>query len=583
MGIHWALMGGVLVLANRSKFKGGIFVDILLFAATFSISVYQIFLRERLIYHPAIYTALDIALAVVAVVSVLYLGFKVLGKALSLICIFFLLYSYFGHYIPGIFNVSELSFKRIMTGVYTMTDGMFGSTLMVSARFLLLYIFFGAFMELSGAGQFFVDAVNSFAGRIRGGPAQGAILSSLMMGMVSGSGAANVVTIGTFTIPLMKKMGFTPALAGGVEAVASSGGQIMPPVMGAAAFLMAETLGIPYSAVAIAAVFPALLYFFALAVTVYGNSRILGLERVPASEMPSFRAVFKKGWFHMAPLLLIIFLVFGGYSPQKAAFWALVVAFAVTILFNRKAMSLKRLLDATINSAVGCAPIALTCILAGIIMNTINMSGFGLKVTTIIQMISGGMLIVTLFLAMVVSLLLGCGMPTTACYIVLAVVIAPSLVKMGVLPLAAHLFILYFGALSSLTPPVALSALTASSISGAGLWETGYEAIKHACTGFIVPFFFVYNNGLLLMGDTYSIVLAVVKAVVACAFIGLSVSGWMGIKLPIVSRVLLFACAIMLYVAYPFYVSWAGIGLFIAIAIVTWFFAKKRGAVDTGI
>jgi TRAP transporter 4TM/12TM fusion protein len=439
-------------------------------------------------------------------------------------------------------------------------------------------------MEISGAGEFFVDIADSVAGRVRGGPAQAAIYSSMLMGMVSGSGAANVVTTGTFTIPLMMKTGYKPSTAGAVEAVASSGGQIMPPVMGAAAFLMSETIGIPYSTIAISALLPAILYYCALSSTVYGNARILGLERVPESEIPSFGVAFKKGWFHMVPLILIIFLVFNGHSPQRAVFWALVASFAVTLLFNRKAVTLKSLLGAARKTAVSCGPMALTCMLSGIIMNVINLTGFGLKITTLLQAASGGILFITLILAMLTSLLLGMGMPTTACYIVLAVLIAPSLVKLGVLPIAAHLFILYFGALSSITPPVALSAITAAGISGSTLWETGFEALKLGMTGFVVPFIFIYNNELLFIGDSFHIFIALATGLIGSIILGLAVAGWMGVKLPLILRIPLLASAFMMYVAQPLWVSYAGIALFLAIGVVTWVFAKnaRHGSPEVG-
>jgi TRAP transporter 4TM/12TM fusion protein len=585
MGIHWSLIGSVIVLARPLKLKDGRplgligdFLDAATVAVIITVAIYQIFLHNRLFRRPAFYTTFDIALAVLAVLSALYLGFRVMGKIMPVVCLCFILYALFGNRIPGMFNVPSLSFKRIFTGLYTMGDGLFGSTLMVSARFLMLYIFFGNLMDISGAGQFFVNIADSFCGRVRGGPAQASIYSSMLMGMVSGSGPANVVTTGTFTIPLMKKTGYSPAVAGAVEACASSGGQIMPPVMGAAAFLMSETLGIPYSEIATAALLPACMYYFALSSTVYGNARVLGIEKIPKDKVPSLVGTLKKAWFHAIPLFTIIFLVFGGHSPQRAVFWALIACFAVTLIFNRKVITLGKLVAVCRKTAVSCGPMALACMLAGVIMCTINMTGLSLKVTAIIQSISGNSLLISLILAMLTSLLLGMGMPTTACYIVLAVLIAPTLIQLGVRSLAAHLFILYFGALSSLTPPVALSAYTASSISGAGLWETGYESLKMAITGFILPFVFIYNNELLLIGSPLSIVIAVITALTGSIILGLAVAGWLGIRLPLILRFFLALSAFLLYVANPIWVSCVGIALFLATVAVTWVFAKRRNA-----
>jgi TRAP transporter 4TM/12TM fusion protein len=584
MGIHWSLIGSVIVLARPFKLKGGHFlgligdlVDSFTVAIIILVAIYQIFLQDRLFRRPAFYTTLDVAVAVLAVLSALYLGFRVMGKIMPAVCISFILYAMFGSHIQGMFNVPFLSLRRIFVSLYTMSDGLYGSTLMVSARFLMLYIFFGNLMEISGAGQFFVNIADSLCGRVRGGPAQAAIYSSMLMGMVSGSGPANVVTTGTFTIPLMKKTGYNAATAGAVEAVSSCGGQIMPPVMGAAAFLMSETLGIPYSEIAIAALLPACLYYVALSSTVYGNARILGIERIEKEKLPILSETLKKGWFHSIPLFTIVFMVFNGHSPQRAVFWALMACFAVTLIFNRNAITLKGLVAACRKTAVSCGPMALACMLAGIIMCAINMTGLGLKVTTIIHSISGGSLLISLTLAMVTSLILGMGMPTTACYIVLAVLIAPTLIHLGVRQIAAHLFILYFGALSSLTPPVALSAYTASNISGAGLWETGFESLKLAVTGFIIPFIFIYNNELLLIGTPVNIALGIITALAGSIVLGLAVAGWMGCRLPAILRVLVFTSALMMYAADPLWLSGVGIALFLATAIMTWLFTKKRG------
>lgn len=547
MGIHWGLVGAVIVLARPSKFKGGTVFDTLVVCAILAYSFYQIYLQIRLTEKPGKYVQPDIIMAALCVIVGLYLGFKVLGKILPVICIVFILYAYFGHYATGMFATSQFSIQRILTTLYTSGDGMFGSTLNVSARFLLLFIFFGHFMEMTGCGEFFVNIANSVAGRVRGGPAQAAIYSSMLMGMVNGSGAANVATTGTFTIPLMKKTGYRPATAGAVEAVASSGGQIMPPVMGASAFLMAETLGIPYTGVAMAALIPAVLYYVTLSATVYGYARKDNIPPVDRSTIKPFSRIMKEDWYHALPLLTIIYLIFSGYSAQRSVFWAILVSFAVTLVFNRKAVNLEKFFTICKKAGKGCGSLALSCMLAGIIMSMINLTGLGLKISTILQTIAGGNLFITLLLAMFCSLLLGMGLPTTAAYIVLAVLIAPAISDFGVPDIAVHMFILYFGALSSITPPVALSAFTAAGISGAGLWETGFESIKLAAAGFIVPFIFIYSNELLLIGSMAEIVQATLTAAVSAMALGFALCGWFIRPMNIVSRLLIGVGCVLLF------------------------------------
>ena len=547
MGIHWGLIGSIIVLARPSKFRGGTIFDTVVVCAILSYSFYQIFLQIRLTESPGKYTQLDIAMAVLCVVIGLYLGFRVLGKILPVICLIFILYAFFGHLAPGMLSTSTFSIQRILTTLYTSGDGMFGSTLNVSAKFLLLFIFFGHFMEMTGCGEFFVNIANSVAGRVRGGPAQAAVYSSMLMGMVNGSGAANVATTGTFTIPLMKKTGFAPAVAGAVEAVASSGGQIMPPVMGASAFLMAETLGIPYAEVAMAALIPAVLYYITLSSSVYAYARKTNIPKVDQSTIKPFKRVIKEDWYHAIPLFTIIYLIFSGYSAQRAVFWAIIISFAVTLIFNRKVLSLQKFLTVCKKAGKGCGSLALSCMLAGIIMSMINLTGLGLKISAILQAIAGGNLFITLLLAMFCSLLLGMGLPTTAAYIVLAVLIAPAISDFGVPPIAVHMFILYFGALSSITPPVALSAFTAAGISGAGLWETGFAAVKLAASGFIVPFIFIYSNELVMIGTVPEIIKATITSAVAAVALGFASSGWFIKPMNIVFRLLILVGCIMLF------------------------------------
>jgi TRAP transporter 4TM/12TM fusion protein len=572
--IHWSLVGAVMILARPTKIRGGMIIDAVLVILIVYISIHNTFLRDRLIFRPNIYTTLDIVSSVCAVLIALYLGFKVLGPVLPSICIVFIMYAYFGNNIPGLFATANFSAKRIVTYLYVMNDGLYGQTLLVSAQFLLLFMFFGSLMDVTGSGEFFVDIANSVAGRVRGGPAQSAVFSSMLMGMVNGSGAANVATTGTFTIPLMKKTGYKPSVAGAVEAVASSGGQFMPPVMGASAFLMSETTGIPYSMIALSAFAPACLYYIALSISVYGFARKDKMEKPEPSSLPSFFATLKKGWYYLVPLCIIVRFVFGGYSAQRSVFYAIISSFVICLIFNRKQVTPSRLLRACRHAAISCGPLALCCMLAGVIMGMINLTGLGLKVSSIIAFIAGNHILSTLLLAMVTSLILGMGMPTSAAYVVLSVLVAPSIIGVGASVMAAHLFILYFGALSSITPPVALSTYTAAGISGAGLWETGFEAMKLAAAGFIVPFIFAYSPELLLAGEMGDIVSAIVTAAIGCSLLGFIASGWCGINLTVPIRILLAPCSVMLIIA-DHMVSIAGFVLASLLMAVNYFYNKR--------
>ena len=564
--VHWALIATCYILAKPSKSKAGRILDIIVILVTCYLSFHLIRLQDYLLFHPSQYETIDVVMSWVAVVVAIYIGYRVLGKVLPTICVLFILYAYFGHYLGGLFQTTTFSLRRIGTYLYTMNDALYGSTLLVSAQYLLLFIFFGAVMEITGAGEFFVNAANAVAGRVRGGPAQAAVYSSMLMGMVNGSGAANVATTGTFTIPLMKKTGYHAAIAGAVEAVASSGGQIMPPVMGAVAFLMSETTGIPYSEIALAALIPAVLYYIALSVSVYGTACRQNMPKPDPATLPTLHQTVKEGWFFLIPLLLLIYMIFSGKSAQRSVFWAIVCVLLVSVLFNRKALTPKILLEACKKSAVSCAPLALACMLAGIIMGMINLTGLGLKITSIIEAASHGNLLIALILAMLVGLLLGMGLPTSAAYVVLSVLIAPSLINMGVSVMAAHMFLLYFGALSSITPPVALSTFTAAGISGAGIWETGWEAMKLSAAGFIVPFIFCFSGELLLVGTLPGIVFAIVTAVLGCAVLGFAVSGWCIVNLSLPIRILLLPCAIMLIMPKPVWIN--GVGALLAALLV---------------
>ncbi|GAE35031.1 TRAP-type uncharacterized transport system [Halalkalibacter akibai JCM 9157] len=573
--VHWALIASIIFLIKPLKFKYSKFIDVPLILISWCISYYLITVQKDLVMRAGAYTDLEVLLGILAILIALEAGRRTVGLILPIFCLAFLLYALFGNYFPGMFQTANFSISRIAPYLYTGSDGLYGQIILVSAQFIFLFLLFGAVLKLTGAGNFFVDLAYSVAGKISGGPAQAAILSSMLMGTVNGSGAANVVTTGTFTIPLMKRVGYKAKFAGAVEAVASNGGQIMPPVMGAVAFLMAEITGLPYVDILKAALIPAILYFVTLSSCVYFIAKKNNFKGLEKSELPSFRETLFKGWVYLLPLGTLVFLLVQGFSPQKAAFYSIILAILIGFIKDRKNMTLPNIMAASRDSATGIMPIAAACLLAGIIMGVIQLTGLGIKISGILESISGGNLLLALLLTMFTSIILGMGLPTSAAYLILAVLVAPALVNMGIPVIAAHLFILYFGALSTITPPVALSVFGAAGIAGSNVWETGVESVKLASAGFIIPFIFAYNDVLLLNGEMGDIVLSISTALLGCLALSASVTGWCIKTVGVLYRILFLTSAIFLIIPSPFYWSLIGLGM-VTILLVSLFINRNK-------
>jgi TRAP transporter 4TM/12TM fusion protein len=433
--------------------------------------------------------------------------------------------------------------------MYMGTEGVFGIPLAVSATFVFMFILFGSFLEQTGMGKFIIDLSMALAGHSTGGPAKVAVLSSGFMGSISGSSVANVCTTGMFTIPLMKSVGYKPYFSGAVEAVASTGGQIMPPVMGAAAFIMAEFLGVPYLKVALAAIVPAFLYYFAVMVQVHLEASRLGLEGLPREQLPKLGALLKKKGHLLLPLAGIVYFLLAGYTPLKAAFNGILITVAVSYL-NRETMltplKLREALESGAKSALG---VACACGTVGIIVGTATLTGLGLRIASAIVAISGGLLLPSLLLTMVACILLGAGLPTTANFIVTSTMCAPALFKLDVPPMAAYMFVLYFGIAADLSPPVALAAYAGAGIAGADPMKTGATAVKLALAGFLVPYIYVYNPMLVLVGfKPVPFTIAIVTAVLGVFLLGMGSIGYYKIKMQSWQRVLAFAGALTLLI-----------------------------------
>ncbi|HEY5633144.1 MAG TPA: TRAP transporter permease [Burkholderiaceae bacterium] len=411
-------------------------------------------------------------------------------------------------------TLGDQSFGVMLDQLYLTTEGIFGIPLYVSATYVMLFILFGAFVERSGAGQLFMDFALAIAGHTSGGPAKVAVITSSLFGTVSGSAVANVMTTGTFTIPLMMRTGYRPAFAGAVEAVASTGGQLMPPIMGAAAFVMAEFLGVSYLMVAGFALLPAVLYYLAVFMAVHFEARRIGLKGLPKADLPRMRQVLSERGHLFLPLVVIIAVLLSGRSAAFAALCGIGSVLPTTWLraSTRRTFTWRAIVEALEAGARNTVVVALACACAGIVIGTITLTGLGLAFTGVVLALSQNSLILALFLTMLAGILLGMGLPTTPAYIVQVALLVPALVKLGVQVEAAHLFVLYFAVLSAITPPVAMAVYAANGISRGTLMDTSWASVKLGLTGYIIPFMFVFAPSLLLMGDFLTVALAAVTA-----------------------------------------------------------------------
>jgi TRAP transporter 4TM/12TM fusion protein len=474
-------------------------IDYLLVLLSIAIGLYLVIEYRQLIYRAGDPVFLDLLMGFIALILVLEATRRVMGWPIVIVALIFLLYAYFGPYMPSGIAHKGYTFKRIIDHMYLTNQGLYGVAIYVSSTFVFTFVLFGALLEATGGSQFFIDFAFALTGRNRGGPAKAAVLSSGLMGMISGSSFANVITTGTFTIPLMKSVGYSPVFAGAVEAAASAGGQIAPPVMGAAAFIMAEMLGISYGKLIIHAALPALLYFMAVGVMVDFRAGKLGISGVSKDKLPKLIPILKKGGHLILPPLAIIYFLVIGYTPIKASFYAIVITFIASMLRKETRLTPKRLLTAFEKGATNALSIVAACAAAGIIVGVVTLTGLGLKFASLIVDLSAGNLILGLFLTMISCIIFGMGMPTTALYVILATLVAPALVRMGVIPIAAHLFIFYFGVFAALTPPVALSSYLAASIAKADGVKTALAGLKLALAAFIMPYIFALSPSLLLI------------------------------------------------------------------------------------
>ena len=496
------------------------------------------YLYDRFVFVDDLRT-IDLIFGAIFIVIVLEATRRVIGLALPITAVCFVAYALL---------IARVRFESVIEINYLTTEGIFGIPLNVSATYVILFILFGALVERSGTGKLFMDFALSITGHAVGGPAKVAVITSGMFGTISGSAVANVMTTGTFTIPLMMRLGYRPAFAGAVEAVASTGGQILPPIMGAAAFVMAEFLGVSYIAVAGYALIPALLYYVAVYAAVHFEAKRTGMVGLPREELPKFGTVIKERGHLFIPLFVIVGVLIAGYSAPYAALLGIASVVPVAMLrkSTRPAITIKMLISALEAGALNTLSIAMACACAGIVIGAIAQTGLGLSFTGLVLTVAQENLIPALMLTMVAGIILGMGLPTTPAYIIQVALLVPALIKLGIVPAAAHLFVFYFAILSAITPPVALAVYAATGISRAALWETGWAAVKLGATGYIVPFMFVFSPSLLMIGSWWRVSFAIFTALIGVTCLAGSLHRYFLNHITHWERVVLFVAAFAL-------------------------------------
>jgi TRAP transporter 4TM/12TM fusion protein len=510
---------------------------------------------------------LDVVASIALVLLVLDCTRRVIGWALPITAMIFIGEALF---------LTKVDPLTLLDQLYMTTEGIFGSTLGVSASYVMVFVLFGSFMERTGTGRLFMDFALALTGRSAGGPGKVAVVSSSLFGTISGSAVANVMVDGPITIPLMKRTGFSKAFAAGVESVASTGGQIMPPIMGAAAFVMAEFLAVPYATVALWALVPSLLYYIACFGAVHFEAKRQGLQGLPAAEVPALGQVLRERGHLFLPVAIILAGMFSGYSAPLCALAGLIACFPVALLRanTRQGLTWHLVLEALEDGARNTLAVALACACAGIVIGSITLTGLGITFTNMIVGLSQNSLILALVLTAVAGIILGMGMPTTPAYIVMVSLMVPAIMKLGVIEPAAHMFAFYFAILSAITPPVALAVYAAASLAKANIWDAGWAAVRIGAAGFIVPFMFVYEPALLFIGDWQTILHATVSATIGCLTLAAGLHGHLIRHTRLWERAALVAGALLL-IKPGIYTDMAGLAL-----IVVVYLAQRSRPVD---
>ena len=528
----------------------------------------------------------DIIVGVIGILVLMESCRRIVGIPILIIASAFILYAFLGAYLPGFLNHRGYKLDRITAHLFYNTEGIMGVPLGACSTFIFLFILFGALLEKTGIGQFFIDTCNAIAGSASGGPAKVAVLTSALLGTVSGSSVSNTVGSGSFTIPMMKRLGYKSEFAGAVEAAASTGGQLMPPIMGAAAFLMAESLGLPYITIVKASIIPALLYFAGIVITVHLEAHKLGLKGLPREQLPKILPLLLKKGYMILPLVIIVVYLCMGRTAVYAAFMGIaccmligLITSIVDVLAGRQAsFGVKDLLEVTTAAARNIISVAIACAMAGIIIGIVTLTGIGLKFGAGLISISGGVAIITLVLTMISSIILGMGAPTTANYLITSTITAGAIIGLGFQPLAAHMFAFYFGIIADITPPVALAAIAGAAIAKGKPIKTAFNATKLAIGAFIIPYVFVFNPQMLMIDTSFLSALPIaVTALIGMFGISAALEGYAFRNSSIIERILFAAAGIMCILPNSF-TDFIGIFLLIGLIVFQLLMKKFRGA-----
>lgn len=502
--------------------------DILLGLAFLGAAAYFVVNYEGLMSRSGAFNQMDLIVGAIGIILVIEACRRVVGWPIVIIAVCFILYAYFGASMPGFLMHRGYSVTRIISHLFYTTEGIIGMPIGVSATYIFLFILFGSFLDKTGIGQFFIDVANALAGWAAGGPAKVAVLTSALQGTISGSSVSNTVSTGSFTIPLMKSLGYKPEFAAAVEASASTGGQLMPPIMGAAAFLIAEAVGVPYTKVAIAAAIPAVLYFTSIWIMVDLEAKKLNLRGLPREELPKLGPLMRERGHLLIPLVVIIALMMMNYTPTFAAMGGIISSIVAPYLRKSTRIPFAEILSALVNGARNIIGVACACAVAGIIVGVVTLTGLGLKVGEGLVGLAGNSMIIALFFTMITSLILGMGVPTTANYLITSTIAAPIVMRLGVEPLAAHLFAFYFGILADITPPVALAAYAGSAIAKSNPFWTGVTATRLVLSAFLIPYIMVLNPSLILINtNALQVVQIIFTSLVGLVGISACTSGYL--------------------------------------------------------
>ena len=522
-------------------------IDVLFAVLGAAAPAYIVIQYRELVTRAGAIAPTDVAVGGIGILLVIEATRRVVGLPMVTVVLFFLAYAFLGPYMPGVLAHRGLSVEQLISHLYFTTEGIFGIPLGVSSTFIFLFILFGAYLESTGLGKFFIDLANAVAGWASGGPAKVAVLSSGLMGTVSGSSVANVVGTGSLTIPMMKKLGYHPNFAGAVEAAASTGGQLMPPVMGAAAFLMAEFVGVSYIEVVKAAAIPALLYFTGVWLGVHFEAKRKNLKGIPRNELPNPLTLIKERGHLAIPLVVIVYLLVSGYTPMRAALVAIVLSIACAMLRKSTRMKPIEIVYGLERGAKAVLGVLIACAAAGIIIGVVTKTGVGLRLASGLIEMAGGMLLPAMFFTMITAIVLGMGVPTTANYVITSTIAAPALVQMGVPILAAHMFVFYFGIIADVTPPVALAAYAGAGISGGNALKTGVHASKLAIAAFIIPYIFVLSPVILMVDATpLTLIVATLSALLGMIAVSSALCGFLADHCRLYERVLLIVAGLLM-------------------------------------